>query len=391
MLLSIMIPTKNRYKTLMPVLTTLTRIESDDVEFVVQDNTEDNTAILGYISSLGDRRIKYFHNIEKMDLTMNSELAISKCQGEYVCYIGDDDSVSKHIVSFVKELEANDIDACLFNMASFFWPDCILPDMDKPVFSYTRSIPNLQIINVVAQMKRSLSWGMLDIKYLPRVYHAVIRRKCIDEVKAACGTCFPGLVPDMANAVASSFFVKKCIFISAPVIVSGYSSSSGAGAGQRKDADYLDADGAPEKYHLSKMVVNRWYNKIPRVIDGYSLWTQAAIEALFACKKSNQINKINFSALYAKEILKYEKFRGDFFRFAKLQHKSVKTIMECIRFMFRYVFEKVCKWLRGIMAGKIVIRESITIEQACEIVDVEVERQLKQTNMSMKRRIKKHV
>ena len=46
-LLSIIIPTKDRYNTLIPVLEGLVRdFLKSDVEFVIQDNTENNNEIL---------------------------------------------------------------------------------------------------------------------------------------------------------------------------------------------------------------------------------------------------------------------------------------------------------------------------------------------------------
>ena len=68
-LLSIVIPTKNRYEYLFPVLdASIQYIAGSDYEIVVQDNTHDNSPAIEYFLRQTDPRIKYFHSPEPVDI-----------------------------------------------------------------------------------------------------------------------------------------------------------------------------------------------------------------------------------------------------------------------------------------------------------------------------------
>lgn len=61
-LLSIIIPTKNRYGTLIPVIQSITQyVDMNKCEVVISDNTFDNSQILPYLSDWNEKNIKYHH------------------------------------------------------------------------------------------------------------------------------------------------------------------------------------------------------------------------------------------------------------------------------------------------------------------------------------------
>src|SRR5665647_2093055 len=93
-LLSIVIPTKDRYSTLISVLRGLVKDFIDsDVEFIIQDNTNNNNEILLFLSKLSCKKIQYFHAPFPMSVTENCDHAVKNSQGKYLIMIGDDDYV----------------------------------------------------------------------------------------------------------------------------------------------------------------------------------------------------------------------------------------------------------------------------------------------------------
>ena len=121
-LLSIIVPTKDRYEYLKPLIELVQSFHSDDIELVIQDNTNNNTEIIDFINQVGYRHLKYFHVVEQISVAQNSDLAILNSTGEYVCFIGDDDGVSYHIISAVKWMKDKGVDVLKTTMTSYKWP-----------------------------------------------------------------------------------------------------------------------------------------------------------------------------------------------------------------------------------------------------------------------------
>ena len=60
-LLSIIIPTKNRYSTLLPVLDSIIDNLSNEYEYevIIQDNSDDNKPCIDYLSNKNASKLKY--------------------------------------------------------------------------------------------------------------------------------------------------------------------------------------------------------------------------------------------------------------------------------------------------------------------------------------------
>src|ERR1035437_8241765 len=78
-LLSLIIPTKNRYEYLQIVLEILATIKDVDLEIVIQDNSDESESrqvFLVSVSKLNDSRIKYFYCNEILSINENSDKAV---------------------------------------------------------------------------------------------------------------------------------------------------------------------------------------------------------------------------------------------------------------------------------------------------------------------------
>lgn len=122
-LLSIVIPTKNRYEYLFPVLdASIQYIAGSDYEIVVQDNTHDNSPAIEYFLRQTDPRIKYFHSPEPVDIVTNTNRAIMNSTGKYLVFIGDDDFVSPYILDIVGLIDSLSIQNLTYSPGNYYWP-----------------------------------------------------------------------------------------------------------------------------------------------------------------------------------------------------------------------------------------------------------------------------
>lgn len=362
-LLSIVIPTKNRYKYLKETLRNLSRLDGSKAEIVVQDNTEDNSEIQKVLNRLNKANIKYFHCTDDLSQTENSELAVSHSTGEYCCYIGDDDTVLQDIITMTEYLKENSYESCICDQVRFYWPDVVF-ERKRAWLRYNTKKYKTIILHSDKALKKSMSYGMQDIDFLPRVYHGIVSKKVLEKIREITGSYFPGPSPDMANAVACSLLVDKYIYTQLPLIFSGVGFTSGAGMGQRgahkgslKDAKQLPKDAE-----------ERWSERIPKVWLGYTVWTESAEKAMIAMGKKDLLNKINIPAMEAKVFLKYPEYRKMILERLKDLPHFIKFGIECFRFVAKYFYAEEKLKIRIFLGLVISVNHSLSFEEAFDYV-----------------------
>ncbi|HRX97844.1 MAG TPA: glycosyltransferase [Bacteroidales bacterium] len=212
-LLSITIPTKNRYSSLKYLVNALLKFESDDFEVIIQDNSTDNSDFKAFLDSLNCLKIRYYYTNQNISVVQNCDLAIEHSKGEYVCMIGVDDGVVPSIIDFVKFMKSQNIDGAYVKFARYIWPDVILKVHNfAGKFYYPSNIIGTHKLDANLEFTKSFKSSGTTLAKMPKVYHGIISKKCLNEVKELSGSYFPGPSPDMANAVGLSFFVKNYIY-----------------------------------------------------------------------------------------------------------------------------------------------------------------------------------
>ncbi len=366
-LLSVIIPTKDRYEYLQDCLKTLVNLNSEEVEIIVQDNTAENAFMTEFIEKLHWPHIKYYHNPFPLSQTENSDLAVSHATGEYCTYIGDDDSIAISAIDAARYLHNNKIAACVNNVATYHWSDVVFQGKEKPALTFFNCPCAIHKLKSKKVMSDFLKWGCQDIKFLPRIYHAIISRDILERIKERTGSYFPGPSPDMANAVSALLLIDEYVYIELPLIVSGYRYKSAGGMGLR-GAHSGSLSGVKQ---LPANAEAEWSPRIPKVWLGYTVWPESAEKAFIHMSEEDYINRINYSAMYAKTFLKYPAYRkmvienvngiGDLFRLGT----------ECLRFMTRWVKEHSALWIRTKNGSQYVNKNKISLQEACRIVERE--------------------
>ena len=120
---SIIIPTKNRAKYLHYTLLSLVEQNFDDFEIIVSDNfSNDNTKEI--TDKFNNSKIKYFKTKSELNRTDSWNFGLSKAKGEYVTYIGDDDSFMPNSLKLLDDMLVKyNTDVITWKQFNYSWPD----------------------------------------------------------------------------------------------------------------------------------------------------------------------------------------------------------------------------------------------------------------------------
>ena len=89
-MISIVIPTYNRFNFLKEAIESIKKQNFKDFEIIIiDDNSTDDTATI--IDMYKNLRIKYIKNKKNMGPGYNRKIGISSCDGEYIIFMDDDD------------------------------------------------------------------------------------------------------------------------------------------------------------------------------------------------------------------------------------------------------------------------------------------------------------
>jgi glycosyltransferase involved in cell wall biosynthesis len=298
-LLSIVIPTKNRYEYLNILIKTLLKFEYRNFEIIVQDNSADNSSFLEFSKDISDDRLKYFYdNDSSFSSIENCDAAFLNAKGKYICFIGDDDGIVPQLFDFVEWMDKNQIEAANFKKASYIWPDVTFKYYGKGLsgkLTFNTSLFEITKIDIRKEYEKLLSLGAQEITNIPRTYHGVVEKKCLDALYNKAGTYFPGPVPDMANAVGLIGYVNTLVYASLPFVISGQGANSMGGKGAQKKHHGRIEDEKSLPANTSEL----WSKQIPKFWSAPTIWSEATIKACEATNKIGDVNKLNFAYIFA--------------------------------------------------------------------------------------------
>ncbi len=300
-LLSIVIPTKNRYTTLFSVVDMLLSFGlNDDIEIVIQDNSDDNQEALKFIKDRVEfYNLQYFHETTPLSVIENSDEAVLNSKGEYVCFIGDDDGVMPNIVNVVKWMKANDMKVLKSIKPQYYWPNQKSNFLSNNVSGILKTFrqykDRIRILKTDESLVKTLQKGGVTMEDLPCLYHGIVKKEVLDVIYQKTNTFFPGPSPDMANAIALTKVVDTYAFADFPVVISGKSSKSTGGAGVL----HQHISTIEEVSHLPKNTAKYWSKQIPKFWTGPTIWSESVVKSLQAMGDDESISKINFKYLYA--------------------------------------------------------------------------------------------
>jgi glycosyltransferase involved in cell wall biosynthesis len=297
--LSILIPSKNRYETLIPVVTALLHhLPSPRLQVVIEDNstTNDIAALRELLAS--DSRIVYHHDPAPISIVENSTRAIEHSSGDYLCFIGDDDFVSPYILDAVDQLHESGLQCLMYPAAYYWWQSVVFAKetlFHRPGAFWLPKQRNgkTRVLSSSDELRKVLDSGGAAYMDLPRLYHGIVHRDALVAIKQATGTFLPGSSPDMAFSAALALVLNSYLTIDYPVTVFGASKNSGGGwTAARKHYGRIE-----DQAHLPKNILSRWDARLPRVWSEQIIYPQTIYEVMTAFGRGD--SGVDFDALYA--------------------------------------------------------------------------------------------
>lgn len=295
-LLSIVIATKNREYYCIEAIKSILAIESDDIQLTISDNS-DTERVKDFVDQLSDNRIVYKYDNSPISSIENFNRCLLLADGEYICMIGDDDSILPSILDIVKWAKANDIDSIVSTkIIEYFWPS----DSSEKYRSGLLIMPfykgSIMFLDAKDTLKKLIKAGFLSYQSynLPRSYHGIIKRECIEEVNKKTGWYFGGLSPDIYSTVSLSCFVNKHCIIDYPFTIAGICPASttaqaivGIHTGKLEEAP-----------HFRNRGVYNWESIIPKYYSVETIWAESGIKALKDIRREDLLIDFNKYRLY---------------------------------------------------------------------------------------------
>ena len=292
-LLSIVVPTKNRYTYLFELIRLLKSFERSDFELVIQDNSTDNSEFFKAVKLEEYPFISYYYQEEPLSQSGNSDLSILHAKGEYICFIGDDDGVTRHIFEAVEWMKENNFVILKSALSVYKWPSFKSPKHYDVGGSYhfNRFSYTYKIVNCKEMLEKLLKAGINTLGYMPKVYNGIVKKSTLDKIYSKCNTYFPGPSPDMANAVSLALEEENYVFVDFPIIIAGHSINLGAGAGRyKRGLGPLD-----EQPFIDQKYKDEWSANIPRVWAARTVWPESAVCALRTYRAEKYLELIDYN------------------------------------------------------------------------------------------------
>lgn len=293
MLLSIIIPTKNRQYTALFAIESAMMIPEKDVEIIVEDCSDEPLLATELKAKFGsDERLQYHYSDDKPSMTENWNRAFERSSGQYVIGIGDDDAVLPEIYKVAKLGLEYDAPAIVHSAPySYTWPG-FYQQVHNGTFTVRNSFSGTLTWKDDFN-KRVRKYGSLrePMSYmdLPSIYHALVSRNLLNQLKAETGKLLDSTALDIYTAIAFSKYINKYLFCDYPFSIKGASSKS--------NSQRLFTKKTKEHFKEFKKL------DLPDVLPSVpSLVVAAAESYITACHNTNRdelISLIDLPALYA--------------------------------------------------------------------------------------------
>lgn len=302
--LSIVIPTKNRYQTLFPVVDALIdNIIGNDYQIIISDNSDNNeVAVQYFMQKKYESIIKYNHTLSSLTQSENSDLALSLADGDFIVFIGDDDLVSPYILDAVDLMELKKIDCLIFSPANYYWDGVKFASNTRMRKAESMLVPKsidrqLSELHSNITLNNVLMHGGVSIEKLPQQYHALVSKKTLNEVKKRFGSYVPGPCPDMSLAVGLSYVLDKYYSVNYPFTITGVSKHSAAGLGVRNQHIGKIED---QKF-LPANILEYWNPLLPKVWTACTIWAQSIYTVM---NKIGDKREIYYPEFYARMLIR---------------------------------------------------------------------------------------
>jgi len=307
-LLSIVIATRNRIPYAISAIQSILEIQDTRLELVVQDNSDSRGLEAFVKDNLRDGRLRYQYTQSPLSFVGNFNAAVEMATGEYVCVIGDDDGVNPEILDAAAWAKSNSVDClAIKTMVGYLWQGTgVSSTLFTKIVGGTLSIWDfrgfIMEANAEDEMQKFVRNGAasyLDLD-LPKLYHGLVHRRCLQAIHRKTGAFFGGLSPDIFASLAIACVAGRVVTTDYPLTIPGACAVSGSvleGSLKRHSRKLEDAP------HLRHRGYYQWCELVPRVYTVETLWADSGINALLAMGRNDLVRQLNRPKLAAYCIL----------------------------------------------------------------------------------------
>nr|VFJ57701.1 MAG: Glycosyltransferase involved in cell wall bisynthesis [Candidatus Kentron sp. FW] len=230
MIISIIVPTRERADYLKESIQTVLQIPDPNIEIIINDNANtDGTKQV--ISEISDPRIKHIDTGRRVSMRENFEFGLRNSTGDYVTFLGDDDGILPRQFKFLRHiLEKERPDTLGWNVPStFIWPE---EKHDKKsgsvIFNKEKSFGGIHRFNGEKYGKHLLACHLSRIRFPPGIYAAgCASRGYLKRIAAPDGTYFNSIIPDAYFWFRALLEGGNFLHVDHPFAISGQSPTSG--------------------------------------------------------------------------------------------------------------------------------------------------------------------
>ncbi|PCC98416.1 glycosyltransferase [Halopseudomonas pelagia] len=298
-LVSIVVPTHNRSSYAVPCIKSMLSMISEEIQIVVHDTSNDSCDLKKWAAKQEDHRLKYVHWSGTLSMTENYERALALAEGEYISVIGDDDTVSEKVLEVAKYAKVNYINLITPKAnASYYWPDfrsrfygnvhagrIYIKDFDG----------HIEQRDCHEGLRKTLKMACQGTEHLPKLYHGLVSKKILDDLRLKNGKIFFGVSPDISSSIALSLEGGHYHIVDYPFTLPGSAGGSNSGrSAQGKHKGDLSSDP-----HITPFKSLVWPSEIPKFFSVETVWSQAAWETLVGTGNNSWLDKTNLARLYA--------------------------------------------------------------------------------------------
>lgn len=301
-LLSVVIPTHNRARYAVPAIRSILTISNPDLEVVVSDTSTDGELAACIADKenawASDSRLNYFRPQEKLDLTGNHNAALSAARGEFVCLIGDDDTIVSDALVAASWAKAKSIDLIAPSViANYLWPDFksrLLGDRHASRLYFSRRIGGAVVVDSKVALVSALKNATQGTDGLPKIYHGLVRRTLLEKIRESSGAYFHGSSPDVSGAVALALCSNSFLTVDYPLTIPGSSGGSNSG----RSAMNTHKGQLSDESQTKGFETHGWSYGVPPFFSVETVWAHAALETIRKIDPQ-QVGSFNFPRLIA--------------------------------------------------------------------------------------------
>lgn len=281
-LLSVVIPTHNRSRYAVSAIRSILSINHPGLELVVTD-TSANQELEDAVGSGGvfdDPRFRYIRPAQKLDMTGNHNAAVAAATGEYVCLIGDDDTITADALQAVDWAIRNGVDMIAPEVtANYAWPDFRSRHFGAGHSSrlyLSERMSGISRSACVDAAANALGQACQGTEGLPKIYHGIVRRSLLTQIRERSGAYFHGSSPDVSGAIGLALIGGNFVVSHYPVTIPGASGGSNTG----RSAMNTHKGKLGQEEQTRGFLEKGWSTGVPRFFSVETVWAHAALETI---------------------------------------------------------------------------------------------------------------